>query len=150
MSFSGKTWNDWASRNGVLAAYLHGSQTRRPRADSDVDVALLLSDGSAWEEVERIREEAYPLVSEALKVDEDRLDLQILNGAPPFFQYRVIACRQLLWEGDHVRRVEFEREATREYLDLDYYQNQHDRTRLKRLEEGTFGRRPEIHSTSPR
>lgn len=150
MKFAGKSWDEWAVRERIVALYLHGSQTSKPRPDSDIDLALLLSGSKLWDEAERIREEAVARLSEALGVPENQLDLQILNEAPPVFQYRVIAAKHLLWEGDAEQRIAFEREATREYLDLQFYLDQHDEARSERLREGTFGRRPEIHPTPSR
>ena len=150
MTFDSKSWEQWAAREGAVALYLHGSQMAHPRPDSDTDLALLLGEERPWDETERLREEAVILLSQALHISEDRLDLQILDGAPPVFQHRVIAAKHLLWEGDANQRIAFEREATREYLDLQFYLDQHDEARSQRLREGTFGRRPEIHPTPSR
>lgn len=149
MEFRGnQAFEEWARSRGVVAIYLHGSQTRSPRGDSDIDIALLLHGVPDWETTERVREEALDRLAAVLDCPQGSLDIQFLNGAPPAFSFRVIRDRRLLWEGDHKSRVDFERDLLTEYLDFRYYEEQYDRTVRRRLREDTFGRRPEIHRST--
>jgi len=74
------------------------------------------------------------------------LDIRFLGSAPPAFQYQVIKCRALLWEGNPEMRVRFEQNLIREYMDFRYYEELYRQAFARRLKEGVFGRRPQIRS----
>lgn len=139
-----KSARDWARRQGLVAIYLHGSQVKREDPSRDIDIALLLGKDSDWESQEMLREQAESVLAKSLRCAPSRLDIQFLDSAPPDFQYRVIRCRRLLFEGEQAARVAFERRLLSEFLDFRYYQDQHYQAMNKRLQEGTFGRRPQI------
>lgn len=137
----------WCRQWGVVALYLHGSQTRRPSPRSDIDIGVLLAESTGWEMAEVIGEEGQAVLSSAFGCEPERLDIRVLNGAPQTFQFRVIRDRGLLWEGDRTARIAFERRLLCEYLDFRFYQDQHYAAMRRRLEDGSFGRRPEIRRT---
>jgi uncharacterized protein len=99
----------------IAAAWLYGSRAAgRARADSDVDVAVLL------------REDPPPTL-EGMGFDiagalEDRLelpvDLVVLNRAPTELVHFVLSGGELVYETDAARRVAFEVRARAEYFDL--------------------------------
>jgi predicted nucleotidyltransferase len=133
----------WARARGVGAVWLFGSAARGSAGpDSDIDLALWLQRGGDWEAREMVREEAAPLLAEALHVPIERLDVTVLDDESPLaFIYRVLQCRCCLWEGDHAARIEWQVEKIREYLDFQYFEDIHHAAMLRQLEEGTYGRR---------
>lgn len=137
----------WCQQRGVVALYLHGSQTRRPSPRRDIDIAVLLAEPTGWEMGEILREEGKAVLGAAFGCGPERLDVRVLNGAPQTFQFRVVRDRGLLWEGDRASRVAFERRLLCEYLDFRFYQDQHYAAMRRRLEDGSFGRRPAICRT---
>jgi predicted nucleotidyltransferase len=134
----------WAREAGIEVVYHHGSTaTGRDKASSDIDVALLIDNRAAgdWKNVERIRERSASQLGRLFGVDSLRVDVQILNQAPLAFQYRVIGARRPLWEVSRARRIEYERDLMREYLDFRYYEDIHNEAMRRRIQEGRYGRR---------
>ncbi|MBI5850027.1 MAG: nucleotidyltransferase domain-containing protein [Planctomycetes bacterium] len=102
---------------GIDAAYLFGSVARgQARADSDVDVGVLLSAGppKTLSDFDRLADQQ----SQLTELLGREVDLVPLNGAPPDLLHRVLRDRVLLFDGDHERRIEFEIRARNEYFDL--------------------------------
>lgn len=99
----------------VKFAYLFGSRARGQAGPlSDTDLAVYLD--------RIVNAGAYRLrlmekLAKALKTD--RLDLVVLNQAPPLLRHEVIKYGRLL-KDDAARRVPFEAEAIREFLDTAY------------------------------
>lgn len=99
----------------IAAAWLFGSRAAgRARADSDVDVAVLMRDDP-------------PSTLEGMSFDiaaalEDQLeipvDLVVLNRAPVELVHFVLGGGELVYETDAARRVAFEVRARAEYFDL--------------------------------
>lgn len=104
-----------AHASGIDAVYLFGSQaTGRAKATSDVDLGVLFS---------RPPEPALGNAPHRLEAElEERLgqpvQLTPLNGAPVDLVHRVLRDGRLLFEGSRERRVRFEVESRRAYLDL--------------------------------
>lgn len=118
----------------VLAAYIFGSLARgRFRADSDIDVAVLLA----------------PTVGDKPTRFEKRLDLEIaleqlvhrpvqvvdLELAPPFLQHQIRKHGILVLEKDRSRRITQEVAARRLYLDMQPVYRQRSAAVFKRLGE---------------
>lgn len=118
----------------VLAAYIFGSLARgRFRADSDVDVAVLLA----------------PTVGDKLARFEKRLDLEIaleelvhrpvqvvdLELAPPFLQHQIRKHGILVLEKDRLRRITQEVASRRLYLDMQPVYKRRSAAVFKRLGE---------------
>jgi uncharacterized protein len=83
----------------IQAAFLFGSQaTGRARTDSDVDVAVLLESGS--DEVDARRRLRRVLEAFAAHVAANRLDVVILNDAPPVLAFQVLRHGKLAFERD--------------------------------------------------
>ena len=99
----------------IAAAWLFGSFARgTARADSDVDVALLLS---------RDPEPTLEGSGSELEGDLERLlgrpvQVVLMNGAPVDLVHRVLRDGHLLLERDRSARVRFEVRARNEYFDL--------------------------------
>lgn len=99
--------------NKVLAAYLFGSYARGGQtAESDIDIAVLLSDSS------KNLQYYLHLVNEVSKVLGDKVDLVILNTAPPILKHQVIKHGKLVYCKDEEARIRFEAWAQDEYLDF--------------------------------
>jgi hypothetical protein len=83
----------------VQAALLFGSQASgRARSDSDVDVAVLLDSASASVDARaRLRRVIEAL---AAHVAADRLDVLVLNDAPPALAFQVLKGGKLAFERD--------------------------------------------------
>ncbi|MCA8950527.1 MAG: nucleotidyltransferase domain-containing protein [Planctomycetes bacterium] len=105
------------TRPEVLAAWLFGSQARATaRADSDVDVAILLQGGAPRSVPE------YGLLTD-IQADLEAVlrrdvDVVVCNGAAPDLLHRVLRDGVLVHESDHERRILFEVAARNEYWDL--------------------------------
>lgn len=100
----------------LVAVYLFGSVARETsRADSDVDVAVLLGSGPP---------STFEGLSLRLEGDLERLlgrplDLVVLDGAPVDLVHRVLRDGVLLVDRDPSVRIRFEVQARNEYFDLE-------------------------------
>jgi len=106
----------FANQADVVAGYVFGSIAQgRTRPSSDVDVAVLLSDGldGGTRFARRLR-----LGAEVEDVIGCQTDLVVLNDAPPLLQHQVLKHGRLLFERDRAARVEFEVRAGKIYADL--------------------------------
>lgn len=105
-----------ATQQDVMAAYLFGSRaTGRARAESDVDVALLLNEEDSFARFER----RLQLMVEVSDVCGREADVIVLNDAPPLLQHQVLKHGRLLYERDRRARIEFEVQAGKVYADLE-------------------------------
>jgi predicted nucleotidyltransferase len=105
-----------SDRRGLLAAYVFGSVARgTPRADSDVDVAVL------FEEPPPATLEGLPCQLEDELADLMKAPVQVvvLNTASPDFVHRVLRDGRLLVDHDPSRRIRFEVRSRNEFFDLE-------------------------------
>jgi len=103
------------SGNEVLCAYLFGSVARdEERADSDLDVAVLLARDPP-QTLDGLQTDLADALAEATG---RRVDLVVLNRAPPDLVHRVLRDGLLLLERDRSARIRFEVKARNEYFDL--------------------------------
>lgn len=104
-------------REEVVAAWLFGSQARgTARADSDVDVAVLLRDGAPRSLADL---QALDAIGAELETAlQCEVDVIACNGAAPDLMHRVLRDGVLVHERDHERRIRFEVAARNEYWDL--------------------------------
>lgn len=101
----------------VQCAWLFGSTARGEAGPlSDVDVAVLLDENVARENHLDI---AAALVEE-LERSAPRIDLAVLNEAPPALRHRVILDGLLLLERDPRQRIDFEVRSFREAMDFQH------------------------------
>ncbi len=121
----------------VRLAWLFGSRARgAARRDSDVDVAVLVGDactagpGAAKDTMFRV------IGALGRFVRSDRVDLVLLDHAPPLLRHRVIRDGVLLYARSDAERARFVRRRLREYLDLEPRLREQNRLRLRRLREG--------------
>ena len=118
----------------IAAGWLFGSFARgTARADSDVDLALLLS---------REPEPTLEGSGSELEGDLERLlrrpvQVVLMNGAPVDLVHRVLRDGHLVLERDRSARVRFEVRARNEYFDLLPILNEYRRARTAAPEGGS-------------
>jgi len=103
-------------REGILAAYLFGSEARAEAGPgSDVDVAVLYAEAppaALDSPPRRLERELERLLGRTVEV-------VALNTAPPDLVHRVLRDGRLLLEEDRSARIRFEVRARNEYFDLE-------------------------------
>ena len=106
-----------ARRREIQAAYVFGSAaTGRVRADSDVDVAVLVDPRK-----QRLRGLDYRLDLMAdlgAALHRSDIDVVLLNEAPPLLAHRVLSEGVLVFERSAPARVRFQVRTAALYLDL--------------------------------
>lgn len=107
----------------IRLAWLFGSQARgTARPDSDLDVAVLV-DAAAVEDTDARRATIWRLAGRlGREVGSQRLDLVLLNGAPPaaapaLLRQRVLRDGLLLFERSREERVRFARRTIQNVQD---------------------------------
>jgi predicted nucleotidyltransferase len=102
------------SRVDVRLAYLFGSVGRGDaRPSSDLDLGVVFSSVPAPRELDRL---ASDLAAAAAR----RVDLVVLNQAPPLLTHEAIREGRLIVCRDEDERVRFQTRATARYLDTRY------------------------------
>ncbi len=126
-----------AADEGVVLAYLFGSYAcGTANTLSDLDIALLLGAQVPRDAYFDYRARYVATISAALR--DDRIDVVLLNSAPPLLAHEAIKGR-VLFERSPEARVHFEVGVQRKYLDLKHlYAIDHAYMR-RRLAEGTYG-----------
>lgn len=119
----------------VVVAYLFGSQaTGTAGPASDVDVAVLTS--GALPPARRL--ELTADLQDA--VPGRRVDLVVLDDAPPALGYRVLRDGIALLVRDEAARVRHHAGVLDRYFDTEPLRRELDRAQRLRVEEGRFGR----------
>lgn len=120
-------------------AYLFGSVARGEAGPlSDCDVALLFRESLP---PHARLETAAAIIDQVQRIDGTRIDVVILNEAPPALRHRVIRDGRPLFVADDTRRVRFEHQTLREFLDFRWVLDRYDEVLLKRAREGHLGHR---------
>lgn len=123
----------------VRLAYLFGSQASgRANSESDVDIAVLLdpalsSDARFAERLELIGE-----LCRLLKTD--KVDLTVLNEAPPLLAFEVLRNGRLLHSSSENDRIDLQVSIVREYEDTEPLRRLLAEALEERVKAGTFGR----------
>ncbi len=109
-----------SARPGLVSAYLFGSHaTGRAHRESDVDVAVLL----AWDVYPTARErfDVQVRLSADLAADlrTERVDLVVLNDAPPHLGRRIVTTGQRVFCADPGRDHAFLRDVQLRAADLE-------------------------------
>jgi len=108
--------NFLASRGEVQAGYIFGSLvTGRSRPDSDVDIAVLVSDHVIQDDPFRYRLELMTGLMAVLRRND--IDLILLNQAPPLLAHRVLKNGKLIFERSASARVAFQVRTVNRYFD---------------------------------
>jgi predicted nucleotidyltransferase len=104
------------SRPEVQAAYIFGSvMTGRSRPDSDVDIAVLVSDKVMRGDAFRYRLDLMTSLMRILRRDD--VDLILLNQAPALLAHRVLKKGKLIFERSASARVAFQVRTVNRYFD---------------------------------
>jgi len=104
------------SKREVQAAYIFGSLvTGRSRRDSDVDIAVLVSDRVMRKNPFQYRLELMTELMAILKRDD--VDLILLNQAPPLLAHPVLKKGKLILERSASARVAFQVRTVNRYFD---------------------------------
>ncbi len=115
----------------VIAAYLYGSAAQGiMREDSDIDVGILLADDAAPDYRYGVRMAGE--IQSRLCIARD-VDLRVLNRRPVRFLNQVLRYGKLVFVRDEKKRVEFETDVLKEYLDFKPFLREYDRERRRRL-----------------
>jgi predicted nucleotidyltransferase len=121
----------------VWFAFLFGSRARRSaRPGSDWDVAVYLDDSLDDRQRFDIRR---GLSAQLSGPDGPRVDLVVLNDAPPLLAHRALKGRKLVNRNRHAY-VRFFTRVMGEVEDEQHFYGFHERARRDRLAEGRFGR----------
>ncbi len=126
----------FAQQPDVLVVYLFGSQaTGRARPDSDIDLAVLLTEADSYTHLER----RLYLGNQLEQILQQHVDVIVLNRAPPLLVYEVLKNRTVLFERDEQIRIEFEVRQGKIYADLKPTYDFFTEVLLQRIKEGKFG-----------
>ncbi|MCX8193604.1 MAG: nucleotidyltransferase domain-containing protein [Nitrososphaeria archaeon] len=102
------------SEEVIVVAYIFGSLARGyVKPESDYDIGILLS-----KIPENLLDYYLHLINRLSHILGDRVDLLILNNAPPTLIYQVIKYGKAIYVRDERARITFEAKATSEYLDF--------------------------------
>jgi len=124
----------------VAAIWLFGSVARgRPRATSDVDIAVFTVPGARRRDPLR-QLEYVGAASKALGTD--RLDVVILNSAPVTLRHEVFRHGKLLFQRDDAGLARFREASMREYEDTAPLRRSLREAYFRRIRENGFARRP--------
>jgi hypothetical protein len=106
-----------ARRSEIKAAYVFGSVAAgRARADSDIDVAVLVDETIRPSRMLKYRLQLMADLGAALHVRD--IDVVVLNEAPPLLAHRVLSRGTLVFERSRSARVRFQVRTAARYLDL--------------------------------
>lgn len=110
------------TRPEVQAAYIFGSVAAgKARSDSDVDIAVLVSEKALGRDPLRYRIRLMADLMDLLQRDD--VDLVLLNQAPPLLAHRVLSRGKLIAERSPSARVAFQVRTVNRYLDTQPMRN---------------------------
>ncbi|GFP33825.1 hypothetical protein HKBW3S42_02164, partial [Candidatus Hakubella thermalkaliphila] len=106
--------NYFAERPEAIALYLFGSfDTSFERADSDIDIAVLVSKENK-KELEVLKSEYY---NASPRFSMRTVDIVILNSAPTYLKHRILKTGRILLDRNPAKRKEFTAMVIQEYFD---------------------------------
>lgn len=115
----------------ILIAYLFGSLVKgKARATSDVDIAIVFDDLSLMERFDK----KLTIANDLEELLHTKVDVVDLENADPFFIHQVMLHKELIYEKDIHRRVEFEVAKRRIYFDMIPFYTLYHQQALMRLE----------------
>lgn len=117
----------------ILFAYLFGSHAKNTmHKESDIDIAIYLSDSSFFEEDPLYTSRLAIKIEKALS-EKKVVDLRVLNGSTIRFKSQVIKHGKLISSGDEKKRIEFETSSLTHYYDFKPYNEVYDTARKVRI-----------------
>ena len=121
----------------VECAYVFGSRSRGQAGPlSDFDLGIVVRE--ALSPQARL-ELAAALTEQSERLTHERVDVVILNDAPPALRHRAVRDGILLFARDDRARVAFDARAIREFLDFEPVLERYDRALLARARAGRLG-----------
>ncbi len=133
----GEAIREVAAQQGARLTYLFGSHASgAARADSDVDVAVLLSETSADQRFEARLAFIGALTA---RLRTDAVDVVLLNEAPPALAFEVLKRGRLLHAVTDLERIEFQVRTVRAYEDTAPLRRLLAAALNRRLRSGRFG-----------
>src|SRR5262249_17377219 len=106
-----------SEQTAVEAAYLFGSvAARRTRRDSDIDIAVLLSERIPPKN--RFERRLQLMAELGAALHRSDVDLVILNDASPLLAHRVLSKGELMFERSPSARVRFQVRTANRYADM--------------------------------
>jgi len=116
----------------VEIAYLFGSLARGDTGRiSDMDIAILLSNEPSTEQC--ARSQLYFLDRLTKHLRNDNVDVVILNHAPLLLQHRIVRDGKVIFCCDERKRVHYEAQVIRDYLDFRYFERAYNEALLERI-----------------
>ena len=123
----------------VLFAYVFGSQaTGRTHPESDIDLGMFLEGSIRPEQRHALRLKLLGMLSRILKTD--KVDLVILNEAPPLLAYEVLRTGLLVYCSNENARVEFQVRTLQAYEETIPLRRILSEAMAERLKTGAFGK----------
>jgi uncharacterized protein len=124
-------------RPEIVAVYLFGSFARdRARADSDIDVAVLLDPDFSMDNHPLYRLDRIDQLASAL---QRPVDVVMLNRAPLVLRNQVLSYGYLVYETNRSQRIDYEVRSRQAYFDFRPILDRIHAAVRRQLKEGTFG-----------
>ena len=118
----------------VRLAYLFGSVAEGKQGWlSDIDLAVFLDESLSKNERFNLQLKLISDLTGILKTD--KVDLVIMNDAPPSLNYEIIKANHPLLVRDEEKKIDFEHGILSRYLDRRYYEKRWTSELLKRVAE---------------
>lgn len=131
----------FSSHKEIVAAYLFGSVAEGvARADSDVDIALLLDESLMPESILEYRME---MIEDTKGILKKEVDMIVMNGVSLLLQFQVIKRGCVLFEGDTEKRALYQMKVVSMYYDYKRFFDYHAKNLRKRIKEVGLGVRSE-------
>jgi predicted nucleotidyltransferase len=106
------------AREEVLFAYLFGSlATKSSNKFSDIDVAIFTDMKKIDNREYRYGYQADVLTDLMNLLQTDKVDLILLNSAPPLLKHRIIYYGELLFSASEKERINFQVDTINRYMD---------------------------------
>jgi predicted nucleotidyltransferase len=122
-----------ATEEAIRFAYLFGSQVREDIGKlSDIDVAVFLQS-----DTDHLYYRLKLIENVAREIKAQKVDIVVLNGAPPVLSHQVVKTGIVVKESKE-DRIDFEMELLREYLDTEHLRNTQVLYIREHLKTGTY------------
>jgi predicted nucleotidyltransferase len=129
----------FTNRKEVVLAYLFGSiMERRSRPIHDIDIAVLVAPDQlkSFDQADPYGYNAQMNVRLAHLLQCDKIDLVILNQAPPLLLREVIGKGKVIYSTTEVERIKFEAAALKKHADTAQLREIKRMYMRKRIEKG--------------
>ncbi len=102
----------------ILFAYIFGSLVKKTANKlSDIDIAIYIDERSADNRNFRYGYQAEVLTDLIKILGTKKVDLVILNSAPPLLRHRVIYHGEIIYSADERERIRFQLDTINKYMD---------------------------------